>query len=295
MEPPSGLILLKKTEGVTSFQALAPLKKILDTRRVGHLGTLDRFAGGLLPVLVGSSTRLAFLFEGADKAYRAVFFFGRSTDTLDPEGQVVAEAPVPSLQSIERALECFRGPIQQTPPDYSAVHVAGKRAYQLARAGRKPELRPRNVTIHRIVVLRYNPPELELSIDCSKGTYVRALARDLGRQAGSCAYVSRLSRVRVGAFRLEEAVAPQDFEASAHLLPPAQFLPRLGGIGLLALDSHRRGEVLNGRPLSDDCFLTPARQDGNYAVLDGDGRLLAVIRRREGRHEYQAVFPEAAG
>jgi tRNA pseudouridine55 synthase len=134
-----------------------------------------------------------------------------------------------------------------------------------------------------------------LSIDCSKGTYVRALARDLGRQAGSCAYVSRLSRVRVGPFRLEEAVTPQDFKASAHLLAPALFLPRLGGVGLLALDPRRRAEVLNGRPLRDEWCLPPVRQDGQYAVLGGDGRLLAVVRRRAGRHEYQAVFPEAAG
>ena len=295
MKPPSGLVLLDKPEGITSFQALGPLKAALGLRQVGHLGTLDRFAAGLLPVLVGSSTRLAFLFEDADKAYRAVFLFGRSTDTLDPEGRVVAEAAVPSRESVERALEGFRGQIQQIPPEYSAVHVAGERAYRLARSGRKPELGPRLVTIHRIAVLRYDPPELELAIDCSKGTYVRALARDLGRQAGSCAYVSRLTRLRVGAFRLEEAVAPRDFRASSHLIPPALFLPRLGGIGLLTLDPRRRDEVLNGRPLCDEWCLPPAREDGQYAVLGADGRLLAVVRRRAGRHEYQAVFPEAAG
>jgi tRNA pseudouridine55 synthase len=246
-------------------------------------------------VLAGASTRLAFLFEHADKAYRAVFLFGRSTDTLDPEGRVVEEAAVPSRQSIERALEGFRGPIQQIPPEYSAVHVDGKRAYRLARAGARPELRPRSVTIHRLAVLRYDPPELELDIDCSKGTYVRALARDLGRQAGSCAFVSRLSRVRVGDFRLEEAVAPGDFLASLHLIPPARFLPRLAGLGLLTLDPRRRGDVLNGRPLRDDWCLPPVRQDGLYALLAGDGHLLAVVRRSAGRLEYQAVFPEAAG
>jgi tRNA pseudouridine55 synthase len=295
MQPPSGLVLLNKPEGVTSFQALGPLKKALGLRQAGHLGTLDRFAGGLLPVLVGSSTRLAFLFEQADKAYRAVFVFGRSTDTLDPEGKVVEEAEVPTRQRIERALEAFRGPIQQVPPEYSAVHVAGKRAYRLARAGDKPELRPRSVAIHRIAVLRYEPPEMELDIDCSKGTYVRALARDLGRRAGSCAYVSRLSRVRVGDFRLEEAVAPMDFQARAHLIPPARFLPRLPGIGLLALDPRRREDVLNGRPPREDWCLPPARQDGLYALLDEEACLLAVVRRRAGRMEYQAVFPEASG
>ncbi len=295
MKPPSGLVLLDKPEGITSFQALGPLKAALGLRQVGHLGTLDRFAAGLLPVLVGSSTRLAFLFADADKAYRAVFCFGRSTDTLDPEGRTVAEAPVPSQQSIERALAGFRGQIQQTPPEYSAVHVDGRRAYQLARAGRKPTLQPREVTIHRIEVLRFEPPELELAIDCSKGTYVRALARDLGRQAGSCAYVSRLARVRVGPFLLEEAVAPQDFQASIHLLPPASFLPRLPGIGLLSLDPSRRAAIRNGQPLRDDWCQPPPLQDGCYAALDGEKRLLAVVRRQAGRFEYQAVFPEGGG
>lgn len=292
MKPPSGLVLLDKPEGVTSFQALGALKKALDLRQVGHLGTLDRFASGLLPVLVGSSTRLAFLFEDADKAYRAVFQLGRSTATLDPEGEIVSEAPVPSLERIQQALECFRGRIQQTPPEYSAVHVGGQRAYQLARAGRKPELQPREVTIHRIEVLRFEPPELELAIDCSKGTYVRALARDLGRLAGSCAYVSRLSRLRVGDFLLEEAVAPQDFQAATHLFPPARFLPRLAGVAMLSLDPGRRAEVLNGRPFSEDWCLSPPRQDGLYAVLDGEGGLLAVVRRSGGRYEYRAVIPE---
>ncbi len=294
MRSPSGLVLLDKPEGVSSFQALGPLKKALGLRQAGHVGTLDRFAGGLLPVLVGSSTRLAFLFEDADKAYRAVFFFGRSTDTLDPEGRLVAEGPLPSREAIERALERFRGPIQQVPPEFSAVHVDGQRAYRLARAGLSAELPPRAVTIHRLQLLRYDPPELELAIDCSKGTYVRALARDLGRQAGSCAYVSRLSRVRVGAFLLEEAVAPPDFQASAHLLPPARFLPRLGGIGLLQLDPVRREQVLHGQPMRDDWCLPPARQDGQYAVLEPGGGLLAMVRRQGGGYRYQAVFPEGS-
>ncbi len=294
MRSPSGLVLLNKPEGVTSFQALGPLKKALGLRQAGHLGTLDRFASGLLPVLVGSSTRLAFLFEDADKAYRAVFFFGRSTDTLDPEGRVVAEGPVPSRDGIEQALESFRGPIQQVPPEFSAVHVEGQRAYRLARAGLRAELRARAVTIHRLEVLRYDPPELELAVECSKGTYVRALARDLGREAGSCAFVSRLSRTRVGVFHLEEAVAPRDFEASAHLLPPARFLSRLGGIGLLQLDPGWREQVLNGRPMRDQWCLSPARQDGQYAVLEADGRLLAMVQRREGCYQYRAVFPEGS-
>ena len=295
MTPPSGLVLLDKPAGITSFQALAPLKKALATRQVGHLGTLDRFAGGLLPVLVGASTRLAFLFEDADKAYQAVFVFGRSTDTLDPEGKLVAEARVPERESIERALVGFIGEVEQVPPEYSAVHVGGKRAYQLARAGRRPVLAPRRIHIKSIEIRRYSPPELEIAVDCSKGTYIRALARDLGKQAGSCAYVSRLSRTRVGDFRLEEAVAPEGFDPARDLQPPSRFLPRLGTVGLLRLDARRRHEVLNGNPLQQQWCLQPAARDGCYAVFDGPECLLAVVRLSGDRYEYRAVFPEAAG
>jgi tRNA pseudouridine55 synthase len=293
MTSPSGLALLDKPAGISSFQALTPLKKTLGTGRVGHLGTLDRFAAGLLPVLVGTCTRLAFLFEGEDKAYRAVFVFGRSTDTLDPEGRIVAEGPVPDRPSVERALESFLGPLQQVPPEYSAVHVGGKRAYQHARAGLRPVLAPRPVTIHALQVLRYEPPELELTVACTKGTYIRSLARDLGGKAGSCAYVSRLTRTRVGAFELAEAVAPQDFEAGAHLQPPASFLPRLGGVGRLELEPGRRGQLLNGKPPADGWFRPGALREGFYAVFDAADSLLAVLRRKEGCFEYLAVFPEA--
>ncbi|MBP1779515.1 MAG: truB, partial [candidate division NC10 bacterium] len=180
MTPPSGMLLLDKPAGITSFQALAGVKKALAAGRVGHVGTLDRFADGLLPVLVGSSTRLAFAMQGLDKSYRAVFVFGRSTATLDPEGEVVAEAEVPTLEAIMQARAAFLGRIQQVPPEYSAVHVGGKRAYRLARRGESPQLAARTVEILRFDIEGYQPPELQVRVDCSKGTYVRALARDLG-------------------------------------------------------------------------------------------------------------------
>ena len=292
MTPASGMLLLDKPAGLTSFQALAGVKKALACGRVGHVGTLDRFADGLLPVLAGASTRLAFAMQGLDKSYRAVFVFGRSTATLDPEGEVVAEGEVPALEAILLAREAFLGRIQQVPPDYSAVHVGGKRAYRLARRGETPQLAARTVEIRRLEVVRYDPPELELQVDCSKGTYVRALARDLGRKAGSCAFVSKLTRTKVGGFRLEEAVRPEDIDADRDLQPPSRFLRRLGTLGFLELDPRCRQQVLNGMPLLDQWCLQPPGEDGLYALFEGPERLLALVRRSAGRFDYQAVFPE---
>jgi tRNA pseudouridine55 synthase len=287
-----GMLLLDKPAGLTSFQAVAAVKKLLAAARAGHVGTLDRFADGLLPILVGSSTRLAPALEGLDKGYRAVFVFGRSTATLDPEGEVVAEAAVPDLEAILQARSGFLGRIQQVPPQFSAVHVDGSRAYRLARRGESPQLAARTVEIHRLEILRWEPPELELQVDCSKGTYVRALARDLGREAGSCAFVGRLTRTRVGDFRLEEAVSPGKIDAGRDLQPPDRFLRRLGTLGFLELDPRHRKQVLNGNPLQDEWCLMPAPQDGLYALFDGRERLAALVRRCEGRFAYQAVFPE---
>jgi tRNA pseudouridine55 synthase len=291
--PLSGLILLNKPRELTSFQALASVKRVLGTREVGHTGTLDRFASGLLPVLVGPATRLAALFADLEKSYRAVFSFGLSTDTLDPEGPVVSRGEVPRLERIERALPGFLGNIEQVPPEHSAVHVGGKRAYQLKRQGRAPALRARTVFIRRIVVHRYDPPELELTVECGKGTYIRSLARDLGRAAGSCAYVSSLCRTGVGAFRIEEAVSPPDFNPDRDLRRPGEFLSALPGLRRVTLEKRFRHRVLNGSPFQQGWIREPAEDDGLYAVLGEEGELLAVLERRAGVPLYRAVFREA--
>lgn len=293
MSPPAGLALLDKPAGITSFKVLAELKRALGSGQVGHTGTLDPFATGLLAALTGAATRLAPLFDGLDKTYLAVFTFGLSTDTLDPGGAVVQRAEAPSREELERAADRFRGWIEQRPPEYSAVHVAGKRAYQLAREGRRPELPPRRVCIHRLELLSYDPPELRVEIHCSKGTYVRSLARDLGLEAGSCAYVSRLQRTRVGEFRLEEARPPAD--ALSGLLPPSRFLRRLPGVRALRVDPGLELAVRQGGPFRDEWWLPETAADGLGAVFDGRDRLLAVVSREGGAHRYLAVFPEGAG
>jgi len=223
-----GLILLDKPPGITSFSALTPLKGKLETRRIGHAGTLDKFATGLLVVLVGRYTRLADLFSGLDKCYQATIVLGRSTDTLDPEGQTVEEGPVPDLAAIRNAVRELTGTIDQQPPAYSAVHVNGKRAYRIARAGSEPRVATRRITVHRFDILSYRSPELEVIVDCSKGTYIRALARDLGKLAGSCGYVQSLRRTRVGPYTVNEAVLPERANATQELRAEKESRIRLG-------------------------------------------------------------------
>jgi tRNA pseudouridine55 synthase len=203
------LLLLNKAPGLTSFDSLTVVKKTFGTGKVGHAGTLDKFASGLLVVFVGRAVKLIPLFIDSAKEYTAVFFFGEETDTLDPEGNVIAEAEVPSLKAVEAVLENFRGEVLQSPPAYSAKHISGRRSYELAREGKEPEMKKQPVTIHEISLLSWKPPEAEIRVRVSSGTYIRSLARDIAIAAGSRARLSALRRDMVGPFRLQDAVNPE--------------------------------------------------------------------------------------
>ena len=284
-----GLLLLDKPAGMTSFSALKGLKSALGTGRIGHTGTLDKFATGLLVVLTGGYTKLAELFSGLDKCYRATLVLGRTTDTLDPEGEVTGEGPLPDLRRLREAAARLSGTIDQIPPAYSAVHVGGRRAYRIARGGAEPELQPRRVTIHRLEIRDYRPPELDIVVECSKGTYVRALARDLGNLAGSCAFVSSLRRTRVGPYDVREAVAVDGVSGAQMLAGSVDRLLRLEGIGALTVEDESVSGVRNGRKLKD-CFFTDApKTDGLYTLLDSGGSLLALALRDRGEYHYKMV------
>jgi len=285
-----GLTLLDKPPGITSFSALKPLKSRLETRRIGHAGTLDKFATGLLVVLFGRYTRLADLFSGLDKCYRATITFGRSTDTLDPEGQTVEEGPVPDLDAISSAVKELTGAIDQKPPVYSAVHVDGKRAYRIARAGGDPRVTPRRITVHRFDILSYRSPELDVIVDCSKGTYIRALARDLGKLAGSCAYVKSLQRTRVGPYTVNEAVLPESFSGKENLVCSRELLSRLDGIGVCTVRDESVAGVRNGQTLQDHFFTVAPNKDGLYQLVSSTGCLLALATRENGRYRYKMVL-----
>lgn len=282
-----GLLLIRKPAGITSFGVLSPVKRMLGTGKVGHTGTLDRFAEGLLAVLAGPMTRLVPYLTELDKAYEAVFEFGTETDTLDPEGDVIATAGIPSEACIRDRVRDFTGDILQAPPEYSAVHAGGERAYRLVRSGHHVELPARPVTVHAFEVMSWEPPFLRVRVACSKGTYIRSLARDLALACGSRGYVSELVRTRIGAFTLDEAVRPEDL-SRASLIGPREFIGRIGGIGTVLTDRRTEADIVCGRPLPDTALAAP--EDGLYAVFSAEsGSFLCLVERSRGRYAYRFV------
>ena len=291
--PMGGLVLLDKPVGISSFQCLGPIKRSLGSRRVGHVGTLDPFASGLLGVVTQRATRLAPLLNGLEKRYQAVIRFGVETDTLDPEGSAVREAPVPDLARIRQALPALTGRLRQRPPMFSAVHLDGERAYAMARRGQEPDLPVREVAVTAVELVHWRAPELTVTLTGSAGMYVRSWARDLGRTAGSCAYVVRLRRVAIGPFGSGEALAPDRFQPH-HVLSPAAFLSRLPGVRRLRVRTRFRQCLVRGQPIGAEMFTAvPALDAGTYAVFDADECLLAVLRRNPDGWSYVGVFADS--
>jgi tRNA pseudouridine55 synthase len=285
-----GIVLLDKPSGRTSFQVLSAVKRTLGTRRVGHTGTLDRFASGLLVVMCGRHTRLATLAEALDKDYLARVRFGAATDTLDPEGTIVAEGRVPGRSEVEAALPGFIGDILQAPPVYSAVHVDGRRAHELARAGRPVQPAARPVRVDRLVMEAWDPPDAVFAVSCSSGTYVRSLARDIAACLGTFAHVVELRRTRVGGFRVEEAVAPEAFQAGRDLRDSRILFERCPPLHLLEVDDPHAAALASGTPPSDSWFPGPAPGEGVHGVAKRGGSLLALVERSGGRWSCRAVF-----
>lgn len=211
LSSPDGIVLLAKKPGLTSFTALNSVKKALNTTKVGHTGTLDSFAQGLLVVCCGRLTRLAGNITEFDKSYEAVIKFGEETDTLEYTGQIIRRAPLPSLEALEASVKKYTGKQLQAPPAFSALHVNGKRASDLAREGKAVELPPRPVTIFSSLITETklnseNKVEYcKISFSVSKGTYIRCLARDIARDASSTGHLIGLYRTRVGNFDIKDA------------------------------------------------------------------------------------------
>lgn len=199
------LLLMDKKEGVTSFSSLYPVKKEHKGEKVGHAGTLDKFASGLMVVFIGTATRLNPVFSSFGKKYRGRLKFGTETDTLDPEGNTVRESSyIPTLNEIKEILPTFIGKQLQTPPLYSALHVDGKRAYQMARKGLDVEMQPREIEISSLDIVSYEGGILEFESKVSKGTYIRSLARDIAYRLNTCGHLVALRRLEVGPFTLED-------------------------------------------------------------------------------------------
>lgn len=275
-----GLLLLDKPAGPTSFEVVRRVRRAVKVKKAGHLGTLDPFATGLLPLALGAATRLAPFLEGLDKTYLAEMELGRETDTQDLTGRVVAEHPVAVSEAEIRAQAArFVGEIEQVPPLYSALRHQGRRLYELARRGIAVEVRPRKVTIHRLEVQEIRLPRVILLVTCSKGTYIRTLAHDLGRALGCGAHLAALRRLAVGPFRVEEALPLAEVTrnpelARERLIPLADCLPFMPALSVAPAEAARlaQGQSLV-RPLTE-------ARPGERVRLLADGRLLAVAEWR---------------
>lgn len=275
---PRGLVLVDKPAGVSSHGALYALKRTFRTRRVGHAGTLDPFATGLLCVLVGQATRLSVLLSGLDKLYAATFRFGQTTDTLDTEGELAESGPVPDEQQLMKALPKFVGALRQRPPAYSAVQVAGKRAYRIARAGGDVEIPEREVEVSELSAVGYTPPDLTVQLRCSAGTYVRSLARDVAASLGTHAHVTELRRSAIGPFAVGDAKAPETVEAS-DLIPPGQFVERLDTVDSAVVVARHLADVRQGRPPQRGYFQSLDGSGTYVAAFDQQGDLVALLQR----------------
>jgi len=293
-----GLLLTNKKPGITSFDTLREIKRALDTGKVGHTGTLDKFASGLLLVLTGKDLKLTQWFSHCDKQYTGRIRFGIETDTLDPEGSVIAESEPPSREKVEQALSQFSGVIMQSPPAYSAIHINGKRASELARSGQVPEMKKREVTIHKIELRNWEPPFADIFVHCSSGTYIRSLARDIALAAGSRAHLSSLLRTQIADFKLEDAQGGENSSFSP--LPVTKSVISALRLPWLEVPPSDAEKIIQGKPLAPIIEgknlifpklppLHPPEQYFSVAVFSGE-TLVAVINKSEGKWSYGCVF-----
>lgn len=285
-----GVLNLLKPPGMTSHDVVNFVRRTLSIKKVGHTGTLDPGVAGVLPICVGRATRLAEFITGSDKAYRAEITFGVTTSTQDGFGETLTEQDASHLTrgDVAYALARFHGPIEQVPPMVSAVKVGGKRLYELARQGVEVEREPRQVVIHKLQLLDFRPgphPVAFVDVVCSKGTYVRTLAHDLGQMLQVGAYMSYLVRTRSGPFRLEQAATLEELAAGqAALLPPAE---ALGGMPRATVTGPAAERLLHGVAPR----LRLAHPAGTtVALLSAGGDLLALAETGDGGLKLLKVF-----
>ena len=300
----SGWVCLDKPYDFGSTQAVGRVRWLFNAQKAGHAGTLDPLATGVLPIALGEATKTVPFMMDADKAYRFMIEWGRSTTTLDREGETTGTSDIrPTVAQVEAALPAFVGEIQQIPPQYSAIKVDGERAYDLARAGEAFELQARAVVVHAArVSAAPDPDHVEIEVECGKGTYVRSIVRDLAAALGAEAHVSALRRTRVGPFGEDRAILLENLEDMSHkaalpevLLPVETALDDIPALAVTAEDAFR---LAQGRPI----VLVPrqvenlkARLTGGsrlVSAMDGD-RLVALAEMRAGKLNPVRVFLQA--
>ena len=279
----NGIIIIDKPQEWTSNDVVSRLRRVFNTRRIGHGGTLDPMATGVLPVFVGRATRGVEFFEHAQKVYETTIRFGLTTDTEDITGKVLTENEVSLTEdALQAVLPRFRGEILQVPPMYSAIKVNGQKLYDLARKGREVERQPRSITIHELEMLDFSGNEARLRVRCSKGTYIRTLCKDIGEALGCGGCMAALRRVEAGEYTLEGAIPLRELleisergEDVEHLLRPVDTM--FASHPAFQLSEKQARLVKNGNAFTSDCA------DGTYRVYASDGEFLALCRAEGGK------------
>jgi tRNA pseudouridine55 synthase len=274
----TGLLLIDKVSGPTSHDVVATLRRLLGVRRIGHCGTLDPLATGLMILCVGAYTRLNPWLSATDKEYVATLVFGATSNTGDAEGQIEPRStpPIPSAADIDKVLCQFEGKIEQVPPAFSAIKVGGVRSHKLARAGKQPELKARKVRIDKIELISYAYPSLQIRVRCSKGTYIRSLAMDIGDLLGCGAYLGSLRRTAIGSMSIDNALGLDDIQGhiDAKTLDDQFLDPRFALPDLQHVRLSSEGLVRFGHGNRID--LTGVA--GEYAVYSEEGDLCGIGR-----------------
>ncbi|TET25778.1 MAG: tRNA pseudouridine(55) synthase TruB [Dehalococcoidia bacterium] len=294
-----GFLNINKPQGITSFGVVARVKQLSRERRVGHAGTLDPMASGVLPVCLGQGTRLIEFLVADTKTYRAEIELGVATDTYDASGQVTQTGDPAGIgrQRLKSALASFCGSIKQTPPMYSAVKHQGKRLYQLARAGIEVERKSREAKVYHLKIVDYQPPLVTLEVVCGKGTYIRSLAHDLGQALGCGANLKGLVRQRCGIFDIKDAVSLHQLEDAFGYGYWQRFVYPIDAVlsdwEAVVVDDAAEDDIKNGRPLDLKLADSPQPRTGNCCrAYNGDGHFLGVLtfNREKGQWRPKKVF-----
>jgi tRNA pseudouridine55 synthase len=287
--PPPGFLNINKPAGVTAHDVVASVRRIIRAKQVGHGGTLDPMATGVLPIAVGKSTRLLRFLSG-DKTYLAGILLGRRTTTDDVEGETLEEcANLPDAEAAKKALLTFTGTFQQVPPNYSAIHIDGKRLYELARSGNVPENIPsRSVTVHSLQIISVDLPSITARISCSAGTYIRSIARDLGDALGCGGCLQSLVRENAGPFSIAQSLTLEELQTrisesgiDSALIPPTAAL----SLRIVEISEEQRDALCKGQPIiipeaAEKLPACPDQSDAIAATLRGE--LVAVCRESGG-------------
>lgn len=301
----NGWIILDKPSGITSAHAVAKVKRVLRPAKIGHAGTLDPLASGILPLALGEATKTVSFMMDAGKAYSFEVTWGQETDSDDIMGAVTSSSDKrPSELEIKAILQEFIGDIQQQPPSYSAIKVDGKRAYDLARQGQAVELKSRTITVHSLEMTSYSPEKASFICYCGKGTYIRSLARDMGRKMGCLGHISVLRRLKVGNFMENHAISLEFLEKMGHKDRPEDFdlgflLPvesALDDIPAMEVDSTQALLLTRGQVIALPSTVSITEEDAQASLADrpwlvrADGKAIAICRITEGKVKPVRVF-----